>query len=112
MRWLTDSTGVAVAISVTGFTGFTGCLLIHAACQEAAVNRDDLPRHKTRRIRRKEDRGAREFVDIAEALHRRAHQKLTTTFSLVQQLLIERSAKNAGRDRIYADTATGPLDRQ
>src|SRR6185503_8927877 len=83
-------------------------LLIHAARQEAAVHRDDLAAHETRSVGCEEDRGTRELVDVSKPLHRCAHEKLAATFSLVQQLLIERGAKDARRNSVHTHATTRP----
>src|SRR5215213_10505969 len=66
------------------FCAFMDDLLIDAARQKAAVDCKDLAGDEARGIGRQEDRGAGELVDVAEALHRRAHKKLATTLGLVQ----------------------------
>ena len=59
-------------------------LLIHAAGQKPTVNNENLAGHKTCRIGRQKDRGARQFFNIPETLHRRPQPKLVAPFRLIK----------------------------
>src|SRR5258708_4711075 len=66
--------------------------------------------HKTRGIRREEDRGADEFAELAEAAHGRASDELLAARGAVEQCFVYVGAIDAGSDGVHADVVLGPLD--
>src|SRR4051812_30519098 len=55
-------------------------LLIYPTREKTAVNDEYLSGYETGRIRGQEDCRTRKFLNLAKPLHRRAHEKLATTF--------------------------------
>ena len=87
-------------------------LLVDSAGEKAAVHGDDFSRHETGRVGGEEDCDAGPLLDIAEATHRRAQKKLATALGLVQKPFVERGAEDSRRNRVDADAAPLPLDRE
>src|SRR5947207_292009 len=55
-------------------------------------------------------RGARQFVELAEAPHGCAKQKLFPTFRSIEQSGVQIRAKYAGSQCVNTNARTGPLD--
>ena len=87
-------------------------LLIHAAGEKAAVHREQVSGDEARRLGREKNRGARDFVRLTEAPHRRAHQELAAAIGAVEQPFVERRSEHTRQNRVDAHAVRRPLDRE
>src|SRR5215469_6499890 len=75
--------------------GFDCALLIDAAGQESAIDRDDLPGDEGRCFRREIDGRACDFFCLAESAHGRAHDEFFAARGSHDESLVKRRGKNA-----------------
>src|SRR5262245_40439822 len=87
-------------------------LLVDAAREEAAVDRDHFAVDEAGRVRGEEDGGARQLFDLAEALHGRAQQEFAAAIGAVEERRVEVGAEDARRNRVHGDALRAPLDRE
>src|ERR1043165_280973 len=87
-------------------------LLVDSARQKSAVHSQNLARHETRRVRGQKNRSSRQLFDFAETLHGRARQELAPAISLVKEFLVQRRAKDSGRDGVNIDAARRPFESE
>src|SRR6185437_13632098 len=73
-------------------------LLIHPAGKEAAVHRQHMAVHITRRIGREEHGSSNEFVQLTKAFHGSAEQKFLPAKRAIQQSGVEVRAKHSRSD--------------
>ena len=87
-------------------------LLVDAAGQKAAVDSDHFTGDKRGCLRGQEDRCPRQFVGLAEAMHRRAQQQFLAARRALDKRRVQRRWKDARRNRIHVDTAPRQFDGQ
>ena len=86
--------------------------LIDAAGQKATINDDYFTRHEARGFGREKNRGATQLFHLPESLHWCAQEEFFAALRFVKQLLIQRRAKYAGRDRVYINAVRRPFNGQ
>ena len=78
------SNGSNVSNDVNDSNGSNGSndpnvLLVHSACQEPAIDHEELPGDEAGSVRGEEHSGPDQFLDVTEPAHRRPHQDFLTT---------------------------------
>src|SRR4051794_23359187 len=86
--------------------------LVDAARGEPTIDHQQIAVDEAGRLRRQEDRGARDLFRQAEALHRGAPEQLLAARRAVEKRSVQIGAEHPGRDGVDAHAAAAPFDRQ
>lgn len=86
--------------------------MVHAACEKATVHDEHGAGNEAGRVGREKYRCADEVFELAEAFHGSAQDELASAAGAIEQGGVKVSAKNAGRDRVDADSLGRPFNRE
>src|SRR5262245_19163922 len=87
-------------------------LLIDTTCQKTTVNNEDFSSDESHGIRCQKHGCACQFFNLTETSHRSTQQELLTARRFIEQLLVERCAKDTGSNCIYSNAVRRPFNRQ